>query len=163
MHTKALFKAMQAMPETHRSENLLAWVRKQAHRGDYPLFVAFNQGCNVIGVTIEYDQAQTQCGQLYLGIGHLDQGWMHGSRLSEILRNGSKAETWAYPSAKRFIAIDNWFKNYLAQGLCWLDPEHYLYGHRWDTGEESRTCTSCGYRELKVVEMVVSWVAASAA
>ena len=121
------------------SLNLWRWLRK--HR-KHPLFVAIS--------TRErgpYDPKRTQPGDIYIGLGDLDQGWLHGARLSEILCSGTKASEWAFPPAYKFELIPYWWQGYIAGGKCFIDPEHLLYfdKERWDEAPDGkeRACIWC--------------------
>ena len=90
------------------SENLMKWVRK--HR-NYPLFVAYSPISYVDGKRMaDFDLTKTCAGSLYVGIGDLDDGWLHGSRLSEILCTGVKAGGWAYPPKYAFQLLPDWWQ-----------------------------------------------------
>jgi hypothetical protein len=120
------------------SENLMKFVRK--NRG-IRLFVAFaTEGKET------YDASKTQASRLYIGFWEMDDGWLHGARLSEILCEGARASTWAYPPKMRFIEVSGWFDRYAEGGKCVVDPEHRLYHdrERWQEDGDIRRCLWCG-------------------
>lgn len=124
------------------SENLMKWVRKYQDR---QLIVAIaTEGER------KFDPSLTQSGYLYIGYTPLEYDWLMGSRLSEILCNGSKASTWAFRGLK-FVEVSDWWQRYIEGGKCFIDPEHGLYSdrERWDVAEDgkSRRCLWCENHE----------------
>lgn len=150
LYGQELMPLIKAAGRTDRfSENLWKWVRKYRDR---PLFVAFSEKD---GRT--YDEAKTLASRLYIGFHRLDDGWLHGSRLIEILCNGAAAESWAYQPAMQFREIPGWWDKYIEHGKCFIDPEHYLYldNARWIVEGDVRTCIWCGkYQQREHIEMV---------
>ena len=138
-----------AIPEpviaTH-SNNFSRWIRHHSRRyRTSPLFAAYSEYSHVDGSNVPRDPAKTQCSHIYIGFGDLDQGYLHGSRLSEIICNGSKAGTWAFPPAYRFQTLAGWMDAYNEQGLCWLDPEHFFYPERLVKQSDGKAkCHICG-------------------
>ncbi len=132
------------------SENLWKWVRKYRDR---PLFVAFSEKDGH-----HYDDTKTLASKLYVGFHRLDDGWLHGCRLTDILCNGVNAGSWAYPPAMQFREILDWWDKYIEHGKCFIDPEHYLYLDvaRWLEDGDVRTCIWCGnYQQREHIEMVL--------
>jgi len=84
-------------------------------------------------------------GDLYVGYFH--DGLFNGSRLSEVLCRGRKAERWCLVNAT-YSEIVNFWEKYEAIGLCAIDPEHvgsYVKEEgRWVIDGDSRTCQWCG-------------------
>lgn len=149
MLTKATLA--QIMPTNHspqdkHSLNLWRWARRAIRTERTALFVAFATD-NVRG----YDPATTQASSTYIGYGNLDDGWLCGSRLSEILCTGNKATEFAYPPRRGFVIIPDWWQRYITGGKCFIDPEHLIYGReRWQESADGqeRTCRWCGtYRQ----------------
>lgn len=144
------------------SENLMKWVRK--HR-NAPLIAVYSPVSYVDGSDLgRFDAAKTCAGSLYIGFGGLDDGWLHGARLSEILCNGVKASEWAYPPKHRFQPLPDWWKRYIEGGKCCIDPEHWLYTdrERWEVAEDGKTrrCLWCGkHKQYLKTEMTpkTSW------
>lgn len=150
MHGTELLPLIKAAGRADRySENLWKWARKYRDRR---LFVAFSEKD---GHT--FDETKTLASRLYIGFHRLDDGWLHGSRLSEILCQGSKAESWAYQPGMLFKEIPNWWDKYMEHGKCFIDPEHCLYldAARWLVQGNVRTCLWCGnFQQREHVEMV---------
>lgn len=124
------------------SENLMKWVRKYKDRN---LIVAIaTEGKR------QFDPSLTQSSHLYIGYTPLEDGYLMGSRLSEILCNGTKTSTWAFHGLK-FVEVSDWWQRYIDGGKCCIDPEHWLYAdkERWDVvaGGKSRRCLWCGNHE----------------
>ena len=144
------------VPEDKYSLNLWRWARKalRGHRCSLVVAFATRDGDEIK----EYDPTKTQASRLYIGYGNIDDGWLHGSRLSEILCNGIKAAGFAYPPKMRFVIVPDWWERYEAGGKCFIDPEHWLYGHeRWKENPDGkeRTCIWCGdHKQHLHTEMV---------
>jgi hypothetical protein len=138
------------------SENLMKWVRKYRTRN---LIVAIaTEGIR------EFDPTKTQSPYLYIGYSFED-GFFMGSRLSEILCNGSRAQTWSFQPKMQFVVVPDWWMHYIADGKCCIDPEHYLYGdrERWEVSADGKTrkCLWCGnHTQQEITEMVPkkTWV-----
>jgi hypothetical protein len=132
------------------SENLMKWVRK--HRNS-PLFVAYSSISCIDGKRLpDFGFDKTCAGNLYIGFGDIDDGWLHGARLSEIICNGTKAKEWAYPPRMNFQKVDGWWERYMVSGKCTIDPEHTLYHdcERWQEDGDTRLCLWCGgHRQVK--------------
>lgn len=137
------------------SENLMKWVRKYKTR---PMFVAIATECKY-----HFDAEKTQAGLLYVGWGHeghgLDDGYLMGSRLSDILCNGVRAFTAAFVPGMKFVEVPFWWEHYIQFGKCAIDPEHWLYAdhERWEVSEDGQTrrCLWCGnYEQHLHTEMV---------
>lgn len=157
MTGKELFPQIKAESKADRhSQNFMKWVRKYRDRR---LFVAFaTEG------TKTYDPRKTQSGSLYVGFFNLDGGWLHGSRLSDIICNGTKAGTFAFGPHMKFVTVPGWLERYIEGGKCVIDPEHWLYAdrERWEESADGKTrrCLWCGnYDEYLHSEMVekTSW------
>jgi len=145
------------LPEDRYSLNLWRWARKALRNERIGIAVAFaTQGGK------EYDPAKTQASSLYIGYcdyrGGFDDGWLHGSRLTEVLCNGVKAAAFAFPPRMGFVIVPDWWERYMAGGKCFIDPEHWLYGHeRWKESPDGkeRTCIWCGdHKQHLHTEMV---------
>lgn len=145
------------LPEDRCSLNLWRWARKALKNERIGLIMAFatQEGK-------EYDSAKTQASSLYIGYcgwrGDLDDGWLHGSRLTEVLCSGVKAAAFAFPPRMRFVIVPDWWERYIAGGKCFIDPEHWLHGYeRWKESEDGkeRTCSWCNDRTQRLhTEMV---------
>lgn len=145
------------------SLNLHKWLRKQHehYRGAF-----FSPWSSVDGAMDYSDKAKHSPSHIY--IGWLDEdGYLMGSRLSEIICNGTKAKTWAFAPKLAFEELPGFWEKYEELGKCSFDPEHWLYfgKERYDeTGDGKRTCRWCGRKEiLHVFEEVVQrqkWLAA---
>lgn len=140
------------------SENLAKWVSK--HK-DWPMIVAFLGFCGITGETLEYDPAKSLPRQILIGIGDMDDGWIHGRRLSEItggIRGVFSGEKYAYSHQFKPLHLPDWWQKYIEGGKCFIDPEHYLYGgKRWQMSDDGKTrdCVWCGnHRQEKHIEMV---------
>lgn len=159
MYGKDLLPAITAASKEDRfSKNLMEWVQK--HK-DVSLFVAYSRVSYVDGKPLPDFSFDTTCeGSLYIGLGHdLDDGWLHGARLSEIICQGAKSKEWAFPPKKQFVVIPDWWEKYISAGKCCIDPEHKLYidKERWLVAEDSlsRRCEWCGKHEQRLhTEMV---------
>lgn len=130
---------------TH-SSNFRKWINHHSRRGrNSPLFAAYSEYSYVDSSNVPRDSTKTQCSHIYIGFGDLDQGYLHGSRLSEIICVGSEAGTWAFPPAYHFQKMPDWMEAYEKGGLCWLDPEHLFYPERLiDQSDGSIQCRICG-------------------
>lgn len=156
MYGKELLLLIKAGGKADRySENLMEWVRKYRDRR---LIVAIaTEGKR------QFDPALTQSAYLYIGYAPLEDGYLMGSRLSEILCNGIKTSTWAFHGLK-FVEVPDWWQRYIEGGKCCIDPEHWLYAdrERWNVAADGKTrrCLWCGnYHEYLHSEMVekTSW------
>lgn len=133
------------------SENLMKWVRKYKTR---PMFIALaTEG------KYYFNAEKAQASILYVGWHNLDDGYLMGSRLSDILCNGAGAFTAAFVPGMKFVAVPFWWEHYIQFGKCAIDPEHWLYAdkERWDVAEDgkSRRCLWCGnYEQYLHTEMV---------
>ena len=136
------------------SENLMKWVKKYKNT---PLFVAMSTSDGQ-----SYDPEKTQASRLYVGKHRIDEeGFLFGSRLSSILCEGAKAETFAFVPGMKFVVIEGWWEKYIIGGKCFIDPEHRLYydRERWEETESSngklRHCVWCGdYEQYVHIEQV---------
>lgn len=136
------------------SENLYKWLNKHKNT---PLFVAFSEVSDLNGKPVYYAPSKTQCNQIYIGYGDMNDGWVHGTKLSAIICEGTKAKSWANPPRLNFTPLQNWFDEYQAKGKCHIDPDHLFYHERWHTKEESRQCEWCGTKEQRITRMVPSY------
>ncbi len=163
MKTTELIKLIKPESDKEKySQNLFRWLRKNRN---VPVFAAFSPLSFVDeNMTTERDTSKTQCSHIYIGVGDLDQGWLHGARLSEIITNGTKAQSWAHPPNRKFVILKDWFEQYIKQGKCFIDPEHIFYHERWDEVDTERSCKWCDRKEAKYIEMVPkeSWVLVTA-
>lgn len=141
------------------SDNFNRWRRKHEKRSS--LFVAFSKCSLLDNSKIEYCQTKTQVQNLIIGFGEIDGGYVHGSRLSEIICNGSKAGVWAYCPEYNFIVIDDWLDLYEEKGICHIDPEHFLYSNWEMISDNERVCVHCDHIQHRKTEMVprYSWAA----
>ena len=85
-------------------------------------------------------------------IGFLDdQNFLMGAELIQILCRGAKADAWAFPpTAGPFVEDVGFWRRYLENGRCALDPQHgmlFLTGERWNESGDTRTCLWCGHRQ----------------
>lgn len=158
MYGRDLFPLIHADSKTDRfSENLMKWVRK--HRTS-PIFVAYSRVSIIDGKPLpDFSYSKTCAGNLYVGFGDIDDGWLHGSRLSEIICNGVRAKEWANPPKYDFHVISDWWERYITGGKCCIDPEHKLYHdrERWElyAGGRKRKCVWCGnFEQYQHTEMV---------
>lgn len=124
------------------SENLMKWVNQYCTR-DLTVFIA-TEGKR------QFNPALTQSGYLYVAYVPFEDGYVMGSRLSEILCDGTKAATWAFHGLK-FAEVSDWWQRYISGGKCCIDPEHSLYfdRERWDVSADGKTrrCLWCGKHE----------------
>lgn len=138
------------------SKNLMDWVQKHKKHN---LVVAYSTKGNEA-----YNPEKTQASNIYIGIHDLDEGWLSGARLSEILCNGNKSDEFAHPPKHNFQVIPDWWKGYISNGKCHIDPEHALYadGERWQISDDGKTrkCVWCNnHDQFEHMEMVpyYSW------
>lgn len=136
------------------SENLHKWLKK--HR-NVPLFVAFSEVSDLNGKPVYHNPNKTQCNQIYIGYGDMNDGWVNGAKLSAIITNGTKAQSWAYSAALKFTPLNDWFTQYQVQGKCLIDPSHLFYPERWDSEENTRQCKWCEKKEQRITRMVPSY------
>jgi len=149
MKLKGILPLIKSISEADKfSQNLYNWCCRYATSD---IFVAFSQENNLI-----YSPDKTLASKTYIGFNNIDHGYLHGSRLSEILCNGANAKVWAYPPAMNFQVIEDWFDHYIAKGKCHIDPEHTLYQNheRWEISHAVRTCVWCGHEQYKYITMV---------
>lgn len=157
MTGKELYKLIKPKEQYGKySHNLAKWIKKQ---GDWPVYAAFSKFNFIDGSTLEYDPSKTQAGNIIIGHGTSAPGWTHGRRLSHILCGvrGVLSENHAFPSTFNIVPLpDDWWDNYIAQGKCFIDPEHAMYAERWDKSDDSteRTCRWCGHTQYKHTEMI---------
>lgn len=145
------------------SLNLHKWLRKQHehYRGAF-----FSPWSSVDGSMDYSDKAKHSPSHIY--IGWLDEdGYLTGSRLAQIICNGTKADTWAFAPEMAFEELPGFWEEYDRLGKCSFDPDHWLYMNKEryeETGEGKRRCLWCGREEiLHVFEEVVQrqkWLAA---
>lgn len=126
------------------SENLMKWLRKQK---EAPFFAAISTSDGVV-----YDPAKTQASRIFIGRHRIDEeGFLFGSRLSNILCTGAKTETFAFVPSMKFVVIPGWWEGYISLGKCFIDPEHTLYydRERWEKSGDGKTreCVWCGNHE----------------
>ena len=133
------------------SENLYKWLKKH---WNYPVFVAFSRVCAISGNQLDCDPNLTQTQNIMLGFGDMEDGWVHGSRLSEIICQGTKAKSWAFGPKYQFVPLPDWIEAYKEKGKCFIDPEHRLYTEFWHEEGEQRSCKWCDRKENKVTKMV---------
>lgn len=158
MNVSEILAAVRATSKGDRySENLYKWLRK--HKA-LPLFVAYSPISHIDGGDLgPFNPGKTCAANLYVGYGQIDDGFLFGSRLSEILCEGAKTSTWAHGPARKFQVLPNWLEEYAKAGKCFIDPEHRLYAdrERWQESEngQRRTCAWCGqhkqYLQTKVI------------
>ena len=154
MDRKDILPKIKASSKTDRySQNLMAWVRKQR---ECELFVAI-----ATSEGQQYDPSKTQASRLYVGRHRIDEeGFLFGSRLSQILCNGAKTETFAFVPGMKFVVVPDWWAGYISGGKCFIDPEHTLYydRERWEetdkAGGKHRHCVWCGnFEQYEHTEM----------
>lgn len=142
--------------EDRYSKNLYDWLRKvrSKHWSAPQVFIRIGEElCQADA----YDPSRTQCPAIY--IGDVFDGDLIGSRLSEILSQGRKAQTWCYSGFGESPALENITENfwsrYITDGKCALDPEHRLYRdrERYETRDSHRTCRWCGREEQRHIEL----------
>ena len=142
----------------NESENFKRWTKKHAKRS--PIFAVLSSVSMLDGSDVSYNPDKTMASNIIIGLGEMDDGYVHGSRLSEIICNGIKAKTWAFGPRYKMSVIDGWVEGYIAGGVCFIDPEHVLYSN-WDQpSENERACKYCGYEQIRKTEMIptYSWV-----
>lgn len=83
-----------------------------------------------------------------LWLGYLDEGFLMGARLMQVLCNGSKTPTFAFGNLGPLVEVEGFWPRYVEQGRCAIDTEHQMYfvgdDTRWAGDEEQRTCLWCG-------------------
>lgn len=133
------------------SANLAKWVNKYK---DWNIYAVFSRFSMVDGSDIQYDPTKTQTRNIIICIGAPKRGWAHGRRLSNIISGvrGVFSENHTFPPSFNIEPLpDNWWDKYIANGMCFIDPEHKMYGEWWgesDDGKE-RTCRWCGHTQYK--------------
>lgn len=94
-----------------------------------------------------------------LMIGRVDDGYLIGTRLNDVLCNGSKARSWAI-GARGLVEVSDFWPRYLAEGRCAIDPEHAMYfigdDTRWTQEGDTRACLWCG----KARQVLARWTEA---
>ena len=115
---------------------------------DWPIFAAFSQWNEIDGEDIQFSPEKTQTRNIIIGYGDMDDGWVHGARLSSIIGGRASKERFAYSPAFKCILLPDWFKRYIEGGKCCIDPEHRLYAdsERWEVSADGkeRQCIWCG-------------------
>lgn len=89
-------------------------------------------------------------------IGRLDDGYLIGTRLYDVLCNGTKAGSWAIAD-RGFVEVVDFWPRYVAEGRCAIDPEHerFFVGDdtRWTQDGDTRACLWCG----KAQQVLTRW------
>lgn len=92
-------------------------------------------------------------------IGRLDDGYLIGTRLNDVLCNGAKAGSWAI-GARGLVEVADFWPRYLAEGRCAIDPEHAVCfvgdDTRWTQEGDTRACLWCG----KARQVLARWTEA---
>jgi hypothetical protein len=135
------------------SENLVKWVKKYR---DINIFAAFSAHNNIDGSELEYLPEKSLPRQILIGHVDMEDGWLHGSRLSTILCQGARSDVFAYSPGFLITPLPGWWDGYINGGKCFIDPEHKLYTdkERWQLEGDMPQCLWCGnYRKTKHVEM----------
>jgi hypothetical protein len=94
------------------------------------------------------------CTASWLYIGMTDgEGYLYGSRLSEVITLGREVSRWAYPllGDQALDITDAFWSRYLQQGKCAFDAGHLLYRDedRYVTEGDRRQCQWCQRVELR--------------
>lgn len=83
-----------------------------------------------------------------------------GYYLDAILTTGGRAvKVWMDRPGGQWVPVKRFWKNYLALGICALDPQHEHYPDRWvrGTNKRLRTCRFCKQvQRLKKVRHTVT-------
>lgn len=83
-----------------------------------------------------------------LWLGYLDDYFLIGARLMQVLCNGSKAETFAFANLGPLSEVDGFWALYQEHGRCAIDPDHQMFfigdDTRWSISGERRSCLWCG-------------------
>ena len=140
------------------SENLWRWVRKHKNRD---LIVAYSRISCYDGSDLGEYAYDKQPHNIAIGCGDIDDGWLHGSRLSTIISQGTKADIYAFPPHNHWVLVPDWFERYVKMGKCLIDPGHVFYPERWEYDGDQRTCRWCKtFRERRHVEWMphVHWL-----
>ena len=137
------------------SEYLVKFLKTKR---DWPVFVAFSQWDEINGENIQYSPDKTQPRNIIIGYGDMDDGWVHGARLSSIVGGRGNSEQFAYSPAFKCVLLPDWFGRYVEGGKCCIDPEHRLYSDgRWELSVDGkeRKCVWCGnHTQYLYTEMV---------
>jgi len=64
-------------------------------------------------------------GSLYIGF--QDDGYLIGSRLIAVLRNGKKEQSWVFGYLGKLAEIPDFWRRYEAVGRCAIDPAHKMH------------------------------------
>lgn len=88
-----------------------------------------------------------------LWIGYLDDDYLIGARLMQVLCNGSKTQTFAFTNLGPLIEVEGFWEQYQAHGRCAIDPNHEMYfvgdDTRWTGDANHRACLWCGKASQK--------------
>ena len=140
------------------SQNLYRWLRRHPHYTQ--VFFRRGNASSLGAPDTAYDPERTQASQIYVGL--VDDGDLLGSRLSEILVDGAKTQTWCYPGFPCDEITEAFWAGYKAIGKCAIDPEHRLYAdkERYRGDDTARVCCWCGrheeaFTEARVVRQTV--------
>lgn len=83
-----------------------------------------------------------------LWLGYLDEGYLIGARLMQILCNGRKTETFAFGNLGRLIEVPEFWQRYMEVGRCAIDTQHQMFfvgdDTRWSVAGDVRKCLWCG-------------------
>lgn len=102
-----------------------------------------------------------------LYIGAIDDGYLNGAKMNEVLTHGSAAKTWAFPLSAfedGVREIPNFWEEYLEKGRCVIDTNHTTHflndGDRFKHSHDGqeRTCQWCGQVQLRKIREKVSVV-----
>lgn len=106
-------------------------------------------------------------GDSRLFIGTIDDGYLNGAKLNEVLARGSSAKTWAFPLSSfdgDVVELAHFWEDYLKHGRCAIDVEHSTYfvssddryEHSHD-GDE-RICNWCGLVQSRKIRQTIKVV-----
>lgn len=143
--TKQFLASISPQKSERYSHRLWLWLKRMVGRD--------------VDVYSCHDPVRVQDVKRYLAVGpHAVGSFLHGVELGRALREGGRAEVWAYPSA--YIAspslVADFWDDYLRIGVCLFDghPSRGEIEHlRYDTDGDVRKCCWCG-----VVQHKVRWV-----
>lgn len=134
------------------SENFEKWIRK--HKTSGRMIVAFSRYSLLDGSDLEYDSNKTQASNILIGFGAISDGYLHGSRLSEIICSGARAKFWAFGPQYKLEKLYGWLEHYNNHGVCQIDPEHILYSNWVMDSDDERHCEYCGHKQIRKTVML---------
>ena len=120
--TNDVIELMRKESRKHNA-NITKWLSQLSKVEKRHLFVAFAGKNKIDGSKAVFDETKTQLTQIFFGFTDIDNGWMKGVALSEIIFNGQNAKAYLHGPDMKMTILEGFFDKYLDQGVGYLDPE----------------------------------------